>query len=505
MFDHFLAGEGLMKDKNYDDFFDEKTSDESPAEKLMTMVETADESAPKQDLESGKMTSGTICSIGKEFVFVEVGQKNEAVIKINEFKDAEGNCTVKIGDTIEAYVLSTKNDEIIMSKSLSGRKGSSSDLIDAMKNVVPVEGKITGINKGGFNVNVLGKKAFCPFSHIDSKYVDDPNTYLLKSFQFIISRVENRGRNIVLSRLPLVEKGLHAKLDDLEKNIKSKTVIKGQITKITKFGLFVDLGETEGLVHISEVSWDRAENLSQLYKDGEVVECIILKIERKEPLRNSKISLSMKLVGENPWDSVSEKLAIGSSVHGTITRLANFGAFVQLQPGIEGLIHISEMSWGKRVRHASDIVSVGQEVKVTILAIDDVKKSVSCSLKDISENPWNNVSEKYPEGSTVTGTVASETKYGFFIDLDENITGLLIHNKVAKDKKGSIKKGDKIEVGINDIDIEKNRISLSYGVVSDNSEKINKEAFKSIQTSSNTKKGSSEFGEMLKAAMQKKK
>ena len=494
-----------MKDKNHDSFFDDKADEKNSEEKLMVMVDTI-KKPPAVELTAGTMVKGTIHSIGKEYLFVDVGQKNEAVIKKEEFFDNERNIKIKAGDTIDVFVISVDNDEIVLSKSAGSRKTKIKDLLGLSQEKTPVEGKVTGINKGGFNVTVMGRKAFCPFSHIELKYVDDPNSYLLKTFSFVITRVENRGRNIVLSRLPLLEKNLYSRFDELEKYMKEKKVLKGTISKITKFGLFVDLGGVDGLVHVSEVSWDRAENLKEAFKDGQIIECIILKIEKNEPLKNSKISLSLRMAGENPWDNISKKLVIGSVVMGTITRLAKFGAFVHLLPGIEGLIHISEMSWTKRVHHPSEIVSEGDNVKVTILAVDEAKRSVSCSLKDIADNPWNSVAEKYHEGSKVTGTIVSETKYGFFVDLDENISGLLVRNKIAKEIKGDVKKGQKIEVTIEEIDIANCRITLSYGLKSGAGMQV--EAAKPGNSGKKQKgliKPSSEFGELLKAAINKKK
>jgi small subunit ribosomal protein S1 len=493
-----------MEDKNYDDFFDEKTVVENPQKELMKMVDTIDKS-PDLDLEVGAKVTGKILTIGKEYVYVDIGQRNEAVLKKEEVTNNEGNVTVTNDDSIEAFVISTDNNEIVISKSLSGRKAKTKELIGFMKDKIPVDGKVTGVNKGGFNVSIMGRKAFCPFSHIDLKYIDTPNAYLSKTYSFVITQVENRGRNIVLSRLPILEKDLSAKIDALEARIKNKEIGKGTISKITKFGLFVDLGDIEGLVHISEVSWDRIENLKGTFKVGQTIEYIVKEIKRKEPLRNSKISLSIRQMDENPWIAVSEKLSVGSVVEGTISNLTSFGAFVQLFPGIEGLVHISEMSWGKRVRHPSEIVSKGQSVKVTILAVDEEKQSVSCSLKDIADNPWNDVTEKYPVGSKASGTVASETKYGFFIDLDEYITGLLVHTKVAKDKKGTIKKGDTIEVTIDEIDVENNRISLSFGDTKAPEAAVvsSKQSGKS-QKQAAAKKSTSEFGDLLKAAMNKK-
>jgi len=490
-----------MKDKNYDNYFDEKTAEETPQEKLMTMVDTV-EKQPIKEYKAGEKATGTVLSVGREYVFVDVGMKNEAMIKKMEFCDNDGSVRIKTGDTVEAFIVSTKNNEVVMSKSLASRKAGTKELVEAMKSGIPVEGKVTGINKGGFNVTVMGKKAFCPFSHMDLKFVDDPNTYLLKKCPFIISRVENRGKNIVLSRLPLLEKNIGEQFDELEKGIVKKTVHTGTINKVADFGLFVDLGGVEGLVHISEISWDRADNLKQSFDVGQSVECVILSIERNEPLRNSKVSLSIRMVGENPWEDITDKLSVGSSVEGTITRLTTFGAFVKLLPGIEGLIHVSEMSWGRKVRHPSDIVSEGDTVKVTLLAIDKDKRSVSCSLKDIADNPWNDVDQKYPVGSNVSGKVVSKTKYGYFIDLDENITGLLVHNNIGDDKKGSIKKGDTIEVTIGEINVEAQRISLSYGMVDTVADTSYKQESKKSTGGGNS---TSEFGAMLLAAMGKKK
>jgi small subunit ribosomal protein S1 len=494
-----------MQDKGKDNFFDERPEGETPRDQLMSMIE-AQEKVVKTDFEPGMRVSGTVVRVGSEYVFLDVGGKHEAILALSEVSDASGEVQVKAGDTLEAYIVSVDNGELIISKSLSGKKASNQDLIDAMNASLPVEGKITGVNKGGFNVSVMGKRAFCPVSHIDLKFVEDPNQFLGRTYTFAITRITDGGRNVVVSRLPLLEKDLDAKLDELESAIEEKKVLTGAVSRITKFGLFVDLGEIEGLVHISEVSWDRAEKLEDSFHVGQKIECIVLKIERKKQLRDSRISLSIKQAFEDPWSDISEKFTPNQQVRGTITRLANFGAFVQLLPGVEGLIHVSEMRWGQRVRHPSDVVSEGEEVTVTILAVDAAKRSISCSLKDITDDPWQSISEKFPVGAVVAGTVASETRYGFFIDLAEGITGLLPHGNVAADKKGSIKAGNTIEVTIENVDTDARRMSLSYGVAQAHADK--QAAREYLQKQSGKKQSqqpSSEFGEMLKAALSKKK
>jgi len=413
---------------------------------------------------------------------------------------------LEIGNSIEAYIVSMDNDEIILSKSLSGHATRFDDLISLMDNKVPVDGRVTGVNRGGFNVTVMGKKAFCPFSHIDLKYVNEPTGYLSKTYQFVITRVTNKGRDIVLSRLPLLEKDLVVQLDEIQKYCDEKKIMTGTITKIADFGLFVSINDFEGLVHISEISWDRTQNLEELYSVGQTISFVVLKIERKEPLRNSKISLSIRLTSQNPWETVSQKLFIGNLVHGKITRVIGSGAFIQLMPGIEGFIHVSEMSWIKRVHQPSDVVSVGQEVSVTILSIDTDKQTISCSIKDINANPWNTVTEKYPVGSKAMGKVANQAKYGYFIDLDDYFTGLLPNARIAKEKKGAIRKGEQIEVTIVEVDRENYRIGLSYGELVDM--EIDADAMKKFEeeqkTSNAGKRPSTEFGALLKAAMTKK-
>jgi small subunit ribosomal protein S1 len=301
---------------------------------------------------------------------------------------------------------------------------------------------------------------------------------------------------------------LQIKLDDLKKGIGAKTVFKGTISRIMPFGLFVDIGDVEGLVHISEVSWERANDLANSFSPGQKVECVIVGIERKEPPRLSKISLSLKQVSANPRTEVSAHFQPGQSVDGNITRCANFGAFVQLCPGVEGLIHISEMSWGKRVRRPSDVVTEGQMVKVTILSIDEKKKEISLSLKELDADPWKDIGRKMPVGSTVTGTVAQHSRFGYFVDLADGVTGLLPFANVAADKKDTIKVGSPLDVVIETVDGEKRRISLSCGTIevkqqaSEVQEYLNSQASQAKPMEKTVPQ--SEFAEALKTALRKK-
>lgn len=491
-----------MSDNMDTSVFDEEKNEKSTDNGLMNMIDEMDKKITAS-VSVGEKVKGNIVSIGSEFLFLDIGLKNEAMIARSEFLNDAGEVAVEKGAEVEAFVITANDEETVLSKKMSKSKADIQAFIDAMESKMPVEGRITGVNKGGFNVKVMGKQAFCPFSQIDNKFVGEPSDYLSKTLDFVISRVEKRGRNIVLSRLPLLEGEVKDKIDELYKKVESKEVISGKISKISSFGLFVDLGIVEGLVHISEVSWDRAEDLESSFTVGQSVDCIILKIEEKEPLKDSRISLSIKQMGSNPWETVSEKFNTGDVVEGTITRLAKFGAFIQLIPGVEGLIHNSEMAWDRKVRHASEIVKEGDKVTITILEVNMEKKSISCTLKDSAADPFAGIDEKFPVGSKATGTVASETKYGFFIDLNDELTGLLVHQNISKDKKGSVKKGDSIEVNIDSIDKSSRRISLSYGDVEPTGGS-DSDAKKYMQEQKESAAGS-EFGDMLKAALNKKK
>jgi small subunit ribosomal protein S1 len=492
-----------MIDENKDTFFDEKSDKDVAAEQLLEMINKQDKKIIA-DIKPGTKVKGSISKIGSEYIFVEIGQKNEAMIKLNEFTNSDGEITVNAGDSIEAFVLSNTPDETILSLKLSSLSGAKHDLYDAMKNKIPVQGKVVGVSKDGLSVKIMGFRAFCPISQIDIKYTDNVNTYLSKVYDFMITRMSEGGKNIIISRIPLLEEELSQKLEELESYIEKKKPVTGKVTKITNFGFFVDLGAVEGLVHISEISWDHTEKIEDTFSVGQEIECIIIKITRKKPLKNSKISLSIKQMIEDPWNSVTQKFSPGQQVIGKVVRITTFGAFIELYPGIDGMIHVSEMSWIKKVHHPSEILDVGANVKVTVLSVDENKKSISLSLKDVSEDPWKKAEETYQVGSEFEGHVAKKSRYGYFIDLADGVTGLLVFNNIAPDKKESIKEGESLTVRIESVDMENRRISLSYGI---KEVKENKEDIKKLMQHSNQpkKNSSTEFGAALLEALNRKK
>ena len=452
-----------MFDKNEDTFFDEKKGIDPASADLLHMIDSFDKKITT-DIKPGTRVEGTVTRIGGEYLFVDIGSKNEALLKIAELTGEDSGAQINVGDRITAYIVSNTANETLLSKRLGGHHAAKQELYDAMKNQIPVQGKVTGVSKDGLTVKILGNRTFCPVSQIDIKFTDDVNQFLNKTLEFVITRITEGGKNIIVSRIPLLEKELSRRIDELEKCIENRTVLNGKITKITDFGLFVDLGGVEGLVHISEISWEHLNTIDDAYSTGQEVDCIVLQVARKKPLKNTKISLSIKQMHENPWTDIGRRFSCGQSVQGKVVRLTNFGAFVELIPGVDGLVHVSEMSWMKKVHHPSEIVSVGSTVNVTILAIDELKKTISLSLKDIANDPWRDVEERFPVGTEVTGSVAKKSRYGYFVDLTEGVTGLLVFSNIISDKREMIKEGDSIPVCVESVDKINRRISLSHGI-----------------------------------------
>ena len=487
-----------MYNKNDDDFFKETTDADQASQKLMEMISDFTP-ATGADISTGSKVQGTVSRIGTEFVHFDVGGKLEAVMNIKECRDDAGNLTVSIGDTLSGYVVSDSENELVVSKKLTSGNAAREELQHAQKNRIPVQGKVTGVSKDGLSVKILGKRAFCPISQIEIRFVENVNVFLGKTLDFVITRISEGGKNIILSRIPLLEKDLLSKIEQLEQTIDDRALLTGTITKITDFGIFVDIGGLEGLVHISELSWEHVDKIDDRYSVGQEVQVVILQIVRKTPPKNTKISLSIKQVSDNPWNSVERTFSVGQSVSGRVVRLTNFGAFVELVPGVDGLIHISEMSWIKKVHHPSEIVSIGSQVNATILAIDTVKKNISLSLKDLSSDPWREIDRRFPPGSVAEGTIAKKSRYGYFIDLAEGVTGLLVFSKIAPEKKEQLKEQDRIEVTIDAIDTENRRISLSYGISESQPNTEELQSYTNKQQS--TEPSATEFGAALLAAL----
>jgi len=416
-----------------------------------------------QELKQGDMVKGKIISIGKSSVYIDTGTKSDGVVDKIELLDENGELPFQVNDSIKLYVVSLSESEVILSKAISGA-GKVTMLEDASRNQTPVEGKVTGVIKGGFDVDILGKRAFCPVSQMDVRYVENPEDYVGQTHHFLISRFEEGGRNIVVSRRELLNEQIKEEQKAFLAKVSEGDVVQGCVTKLMPFGAFIEVAPgVEGMAHISELSWSRVEKPDEIVQAGDMVTVKLLKIETREG-DTPKISLSIKQVDANPWDNMGSAFKPGDQVMGKVVRLAAFGAFVELAPGVDGLVHISEMSHTKRVLRPEDVVQEGEQVQVVIKAIDQDSKRISLSIKDGLGDPWTGITTKYIPGSVVNVTLEKKETFGFFMNLEPGITGLMpisnIRNAASSSDYEKLKPGDSIPVLIQAVDEDNKRITL---------------------------------------------
>ncbi|MBG0791041.1 MAG: 30S ribosomal protein S1 [Desulfovibrionaceae bacterium] len=418
------------------------------------------------DLNVGDKVSGKVIQVGETTVFVDTGTKLDGVVEKEELLDEDGNCTVADGDTVELYVVGKDSGGIKLSKAISGIGGLAM-LEEAKNGNLPVEGKVESTCKGGFNVTVLQRRAFCPVSQIDARFVEDPEEYVGQTLEFLVTKLEQHGRNIVVSRRVLLERDAAESAASFVEETKVGDEVEGTITRLAGFGAFVEIMPgLDGLVHISQISHGRIGHPEEAVSVGQKVRAKITKMDHDDKGR-LKISLSMKELAQDPWDTVSSTFAEGDKVTGKVVRLADFGAFVELVPGIDGLVHVSEMSYTRRVNKPADFVSEGQEVAVKIKSIDPIKRRISLSMKDAEGDPWMDVADKYQAGQKVTGTVEKQEQFGIFIQLEPGITGLLPKSVIARSENPApfekLHPGDAVEIVIGEVKAGERKISLTTG------------------------------------------
>ena len=453
------------------------------------------------DFGVGDKISGRIVSIGKDSVFVDTGSKIDGVVDKAELLDKNGELSLAEGDTIELYIVSLSDDEIKLSKALSGIGGLNM-LKEAYHKGAPVEGKISETCKGGVRVEILQRKAFCPISQIDINFVEDPSDFVGETYNFLITTFEEGGRNIVISRRALLAREQEKSRKEFYQTLKADDTLDGTITRIMPYGAFVQLASgVEGLVHISEMSWSKSAKAESLVKVSDSVRVKVIGMEPDKQPGLLKISLSMKQLSDDPWDRAGEQFHPGSKVRGTVTRCANFGAFVEVAPGIEGLVHISEMSYTKRVLKPEEVVAAGETVSVMVKEVDLEKRRLSLSIRDAEGDPWVDVTTKYKIGQSLEGTLEKKEKFGFFINLEPGITGLMPKSNLNKADKPAelekLKEGDGIPIMIEAIDPTARRITLTP---TDTADEQNWQTFSDASVSS-----LGALGEKLQLALDKKK
>ena len=420
-----------------------------------------------ENIQVGDRIQGEVISIGEDSVYIDTGTKIDGVIDRSELFNEDGELSCKIGDTLELYVVSFNGNEIKLSKALSGI-GSFRILEEAFQHAVPVEGKVKSQIKGGFQVEISQRRAFCPVSQIDLKYVENPDEYVGNTYHFLITRFEERGKNIVVSRRELLDKEQRKERDEFIQEVRTGAQLQGRVSKVMPYGAFIELFPgVEGMAHVSELSWSRVEKPEDVVKADDLVEVKVLDIVAPEKGGTPRISLSLKQITGDPWENVSETFSEGEKVKGTVKRCAGFGAFVEIAPGIEGLVHISEMSYLKRVVRPEDVVQVGQTLHVMIKQIDSEKRRISLSMKDALGDPWADIEEKYKVGQAVQGILDKKEKFGYFVTLEPGITGLLPHSKLKGAGEPSslekLKPGDPIKVVVEEIHAHEHKMTLGPG------------------------------------------
>jgi small subunit ribosomal protein S1 len=419
----------------------------------------------------GDKIRGRIISIGANNVFVDTGTKADGVVEKSELLDEHGQLTLVEGDELDLYVVTADESEIRLSKAISGIGGVTL-LRDAWEQHIPVEGKVVAAIKGGFQVEVIKQRAFCPISQMDLTYVEDPEVYLGQTFTFLINRFEERGRNIVVSRRDILQKEMEASRKAFMAQLDAEAVFEGTVVRIMPFGAFVSLAPgVEGLVHISELSWSRLDTPEQAVEVGDRLQVKILGIKDGDKPGTKKISLSVKQAMGDPWTDAPNRIRVGDKLMGKVTRCTNFGAFIELVPGIEGLVHISEMSYTRRVMRTEEVVVPGDQIMVMVKEVDLDRKRISLSIKDAEGDPWADIEEKFKPGRTLQGRVEKKEGFGIFVNLAPGITGLLPRSKIAASEIAAqieaLKPGAAITVTIDGVNAREHKISLGTGDASD--------------------------------------
>ncbi len=463
---------------------------------------------PTRKLQTGDRVKAEILSFGREQVIVSTGTPYDGFVSALDLLDADGKPKAKVGDTVDLFVTQVRGTQIFLSTSPTA-KNLADDLEDAHRRNLVVEGKVEEVINGGFRVVIMGKRAFCPVSQMDARQIDTPEEYVGKRFEFKITQYSERGRNIVVSRRRLLEeqKG-HALTAFLEKQ-KVGDVVTGTVSRLEKFGAFVEIiPGLEGLAHISELNWSRVGDPSEVLEVGQQVTAKILKVERESADR-VKISLSLKQTQAEPWLNLPAELEEGRILPGKVTRCMKFGAFVEVFPGIEGLIPLSEMSYTKRVARSDELIKEGEKINVKVKEVDAFARRISLSLRDAEGgDPWATISSQFPVGSFHSGTVERREAFGLFVKLADGITGLVPKSKaVASANFGfdNLKPGDTVKVRVAEIRGDERKISLEPP---DESGLEDWQEFQQAQKGAAPKGASTSLGllgQQLQAAMAKKK
>jgi small subunit ribosomal protein S1 len=421
-------------------------------------------------IKEGEVVKGTILSIDDDQVSIDIGFKSEGMVASWEFMDDDGTILVEPGDEVDVLLEEAEGEDgrIVISKEKADRLKVWDDISKAYKADEPVEGTVLSRVKGGLAVDI-GVKAFLPGSQVDLRPVRNLENVVGQKLQFKIIKFNKRRANIVLSRRALLESERKKMRETTLQTLAPGQIVDGVIKNLTDYGAFIDLGGIDGLLHVTDMSWGRVNHPSELFHVGDEIKVKVLKFDQE----NERVSLGLKQIQPDPWIDASMRYPIGKRIQGKVVSLAEYGAFVELEPGIEGLIHVSEMSWTKRIKHPSKVVNVGDEVEAVVLDVDERDRKISLGMKQIEPNPWSVIEEKYPVGTKVSGAVRNVTNFGVFVGLEEGIDGLVHVSDISwteqiKHPSEKFNKGDMVEAVVLKIDKENEKFSLGIKQLQDN-------------------------------------
>ncbi|HZD41320.1 MAG TPA: 30S ribosomal protein S1 [Terriglobales bacterium] len=436
---------------------EEKSTEAGGANDFETLFEES-----LRSVKPGGIVTGTVVGITATHVLIDVGYKSEGQVPLHEFMDREGNLQVKAGDKVEVFFDSSEAEGggIVLSRQRAQSMKVWEEIESAFNEGRPIEGVIVGKVKGGFKVDV-GVPGFLPGSHVDIRPSRNLDKFIGIKDRFVILKFNRPRGNVVLSRRAVLEKERESLKQEVLKVLEEGIILEGTVKNITGYGAFVDLGGIDGILHISDMSWGRISHPSEVLQVGEKVKVVVLKFDPEK----ERISLGMKQLTPDPWHTVAERYPVGARVQGKVISLMDYGAFVEIESGIEGLIHISEMSWTRKVSHPSKLLQVGQPVEVVILNVDPEHRRISLGLKQVLPNPWEEAKQKYPVGSIIKGPVRNITDFGIFVGIEEGIDGLVhvsdLHwTKKVKHPSELYKKGDIVEAKVLGVNVENERFSL---------------------------------------------
>ena len=457
----------LAKKKGVNEKSSSKTQSSSIKEEEIDFKELYEKSL--NQFQYGDIATGKVVQIKEDRVMVDVGWKTEGFIPINEIKDARGNINISVGDEIDVFI--DKRDaegNMVLSRDKASKVKIWDEIKNACENDTLIEGVVVEKVKGGLSVDI-GMIAFLPGSQVDIRPVKDLDKFVGQTMDFKVLKYDRKRNNVVLSRRSIVSSEREAEKKDILKNIQEGNIVEGIIKNITDYGVFIDLGGVDGLLHVTDISWGRILKPSETFQKGDKITTKVLSFDSEK----ERVSLGFKQLTDNPWENIMEKYPIGSKVKGKVVNLTDYGVFVELELGVEGLVHISEMYWTREMKHPSKVLNIGEVIDIVILEVNPQNKRISLSMKQTTPNPWEKLKEKYPAGTVVKGIVRNITNFGVFVGIEEKIDGLIHVSDISWKHRVNhpsefFKKGQEVEAVVLNIDVENEKFSLGIKQIEKN-------------------------------------